>query len=115
MPSSYVLGEHFERFVKDQIGSGRYGSASEVIRDALRLMEEQEQVRQLKLSNLRSELQKGLASGPNKSADTVFSAVRERIKKVAKASNQKLGRTSFCLKKCLCPHSYFSFGSFLEV
>ena len=86
MPSSYVIGEHFERFVKDQIGSGRYGSASEVIRDALRLMEEQEQVRQIKLSNLRSELQRGLASGPSKSADTVFNAVREQIKKVAKAN-----------------------------
>ena len=84
MPSSYVIGAHFERFVKDQIGSGRYGSASEVIRDVLRLMEEQEQVRQLKLSNLRSELQRGLASGPGKSADTVFNAVREQIKKVAK-------------------------------
>ena len=86
MPSSYVIGEHFERFVKDQIGSGRYGSASEVIRDALRLMEEQEQVRQLKLSNLHSELQKGLGSGASKSSDSVFNAVRERIKKVAKAS-----------------------------
>ena len=86
MPSSYVIGEHFERFVKDQIGSGRYGSASEVIRDALRLMEEQEQVRHLKLGNLRGELQKGLASGASKSSDSVFNAVRERIKKVAKAS-----------------------------
>ena len=86
MPSSYVIGEHFERFIKVRIGSGRYGPASEVIRDALRLMEEQEQVRQLKLSNLRSELLKGLASGPNRSADAVFNAVRERIKKVAKAS-----------------------------
>ena len=86
MPSSYAIGEHFERFVKDQIGSGRYGSASEVIRDALRLMEEQEQVRQLKLGNLRSELLKGLASGPGKSSDSVFNTVRERIEKVAKAS-----------------------------
>ena len=86
MPSSYVIGEHFERFVKDQIGSGRYGSASEVIRDALRLMEEQEQVRQVKLSNLRGDLQKGLASGASRPADTVFKAVRERVKKTAHTS-----------------------------
>ena len=36
MPSSYVIGEHFETFIKTQIQQGRYASASEVIRDGLR-------------------------------------------------------------------------------
>jgi antitoxin ParD1/3/4 len=39
MPSSYAIGSHFERFVKKQVDSGRYSSASEVVRDALRLLE----------------------------------------------------------------------------
>lgn len=42
MPSSYTIGKHFEDFVHEQIATGRYASASEVIRDALRLLEERE-------------------------------------------------------------------------
>ncbi|MGH8613070.1 MAG: type II toxin-antitoxin system ParD family antitoxin [Gammaproteobacteria bacterium] len=40
MPSSYAVGEHFEQFIKQQVEGGRYASASEVVRDALRLLEE---------------------------------------------------------------------------
>jgi antitoxin ParD1/3/4 len=34
------LGEHWEVFIKNEVSSGRYGSAREVVRDALRHMEE---------------------------------------------------------------------------
>jgi putative addiction module CopG family antidote len=37
------LNKHFDRYVTEKIASGRYGSGSEVIQEALRLMEEQEQ------------------------------------------------------------------------
>ena len=40
MPSSYALGEHFETFVRKQVETGRYASASEVVRDALRLLKD---------------------------------------------------------------------------
>jgi antitoxin ParD1/3/4 len=42
MPSSYTLGQHFEQFVQSQLAGGRYNNASEVLRDALRLMEDRE-------------------------------------------------------------------------
>ena len=49
--TSLSLGEHWEVFIRNEVSSGRYGSASEVVRDALRAMEE----RKSKLEALRLE------------------------------------------------------------
>lgn len=57
--TSISLGDHFEGFIAEQIHVGRYGSASEVIRASLRLLEEREQ----KLEALRQALIKGEESG----------------------------------------------------
>ncbi len=40
MASSYTIGEHFEKMIKEQVATGRYASASEVVREALRLFED---------------------------------------------------------------------------
>jgi antitoxin ParD1/3/4 len=53
--TSLTLGEHWETFIKNEVASGRYGSASEVIRDALRGLEE----RKDKLAALRAHLAEG--------------------------------------------------------
>lgn len=53
--TSLSLGEHWETFIKKQIANGRYGSASEVVRDALRDME----IREAKLEALRAHLDEG--------------------------------------------------------
>ncbi len=39
--TSIILGDHFDQFVKSEIESGRYNSASEVIRTGLRLIEDE--------------------------------------------------------------------------
>ncbi|MCS4307527.1 antitoxin ParD1/3/4 [Rheinheimera pacifica] len=53
--TSLSLGEHWELFIKNEVSSGRYGSASEVVRDALRTLEE----RKSKLEALRAHLAEG--------------------------------------------------------
>ena len=55
--TSLSLGEHWEMFIKSEVTSGRYGSAIEVVRDALRGMEE----RKSKLEALRAHLSVGAA------------------------------------------------------
>lgn len=79
MPSSYVIGEHFEAFIKTQVKQGRYASASEVIRDGLRTLEEREKFRAMRLEALRAEIQRGEDSGPAIPAEDVFATVRARL------------------------------------
>jgi antitoxin ParD1/3/4 len=55
--TSLSLGEHWEVFIKNEIASGRYGSASEVVRDALRHMEDYNS----RLAALRAHLAEGEA------------------------------------------------------
>jgi antitoxin ParD1/3/4 len=69
MASSYSIGKHFEGLIDSLIGSGRYSTASEVIREGLRLVEEREERRKAKLEALRTEIQKGLDSGPAEEVD----------------------------------------------
>jgi antitoxin ParD1/3/4 len=57
------LNPHFEELVKGKVQSGLYNSVSEVMREALRLLEERDQLRDLRLEELRSEIQKGISSG----------------------------------------------------
>jgi len=63
MPSSYTLGAHFEALVRGLVESGRYNNASEVVRDGLRLLEEREKLREVKVAELRRLAEEGRLSG----------------------------------------------------
>ena len=71
--TSISLGDHFTHFVDTQLTQGRYGSASEVVRAGLRLLEEYE----TKLQTLRAALVAGEESGPSAPFD-VDRFVREK-------------------------------------
>jgi antitoxin ParD1/3/4 len=53
--TSILLGDHFDNFINQEITSGRYSSVSEVIRSALRLLEQEED----KIKQIRKELEIG--------------------------------------------------------
>ncbi|MGH7065688.1 MAG: type II toxin-antitoxin system ParD family antitoxin, partial [Stellaceae bacterium] len=63
--TSISLDEHFSTFVDRQLAGGRYGSASEVVRAGLRLLEEHE----ARLDALRAALIVGERSGPSEPFD----------------------------------------------
>jgi len=67
MAGSYSLGEHFDRFVKAQVASGRYNNESEVVRDALRYAE----LRELKLKALREHVKSAIKGGGSYTDDDI--------------------------------------------
>jgi antitoxin ParD1/3/4 len=70
------LTPHLEALVKNKVNSGLYGSASEVMREALRLLVERDRLHALRLEELRAEIQKGLDSGEPTPLD--ISAIKAR-------------------------------------
>lgn len=54
------LTPELEQMVAEKVQSGRYTSASEVIREALRLLEEQDRLKQSHLAEVRQKIDRGL-------------------------------------------------------
>ena len=72
--TSITLGAHFDEFIAHQVGDGRFGSASEVVRAGLRLLEENE----TRLVLLREALLEGEQSGfVNYSYDSIVAELNE--------------------------------------
>ncbi len=53
MPRSFALGEKFEKLIDDQVRSGLYNNASEVVRNALRLLEDYSINRKISVKELK--------------------------------------------------------------
>jgi antitoxin ParD1/3/4 len=69
------LTPELEQFVADKVKSGRYTSASEVVREALRLLEEREELRSLQKQELQKKIAEGLdqlARGEGLPGEAVF-------------------------------------------
>lgn len=82
--TSVTLGDHFMDFINTEVEAGRYGSASEVVRAGLRLLEEQE----AKLKALRAALIEGEESGPARPFDFDAFLEKKRSQDSQDAPNQ---------------------------
>jgi antitoxin ParD1/3/4 len=80
MPMNISLTPRLEEMIREKIASGSYSSASEVVREALRLLELEDQLRSLKLQRLRQDIREGLESGPAMSfhSNRVKQAARQK-------------------------------------
>jgi antitoxin ParD1/3/4 len=79
------LTPQLEEMVRQKVTSGLYTSASEVVREALRLMDEKDQLRTARLGHLCQEIQDGLDSGPAVAWDPEETKRAGRAKQSAKA------------------------------
>jgi antitoxin ParD1/3/4 len=68
------IGDRWEQFVEQTVKTGRYGSASEVVREGLRLVEE----REAKLKALRATLDASIAAGGEVTDDELDHAIAAR-------------------------------------
>jgi antitoxin ParD1/3/4 len=85
MPRSFALGDRFEAFIDTQVEGGRYNNASEVVRDALRLLEDQEKLRELRLAELRRAAEEGRLSGlSDEDGDAFLDRMEARYRRIIK-------------------------------
>jgi antitoxin ParD1/3/4 len=80
MAMNVNLTPQLEDLVRAKVNSGMYTSASEVVREALRLLQDQDRLKEAKLEELRRDIQQGLQSGPGQewNPDEVKASARAR-------------------------------------
>ena len=87
-----ALTPHFDQFVQSRVESGRYQSASEVVRDGLRLLEEREEVRQCSALTVRQDIELGWQQSEHEKmvdGPSVFEEIRELSRAKRNATKAK--------------------------
>ena len=83
------LTPELDKFIEERLNAGRYRSASEVIREGLRLLADREELRKLKLKKLEEELELGLKSGPGA---PMTEGDWDSLRSIARKASKKKGR-----------------------
>ena len=91
MTMNVNLTPRLEDMVKQKVASGLYTSASEVVREALRLMEDQDRMRTAKIEQLRQAIHDGLNSGESVPWNPEGIKQMGRLKRAARASAHPKG------------------------
>ena len=86
MPMNISLTPRLEEMIREKVASGSYNSASEVVREALRLLAQADQLRALKMEKLRQDIREGLDSG----SPSLFDP--QKIKRVARKQKSAKSR-----------------------
>jgi len=83
------LTPELEKYVSEKVESGLYHSASEVIREGLRLLKDQDALRKVRLHEVRQQIQEGMNSGESQplNVEDVIDRGRKRHAQRSKASN----------------------------
>jgi antitoxin ParD1/3/4 len=81
MPTSVALGDHFEEFIREQLKSGRFNNVSEVVRAGLRLLEDEQKLREIRHRDLKAAIAQGIGSGDAGSIEEVVARNRARRSK----------------------------------
>jgi antitoxin ParD1/3/4 len=83
MSMNVSLPPELEARVRQRVESGMYGSASEVIREALRLFEAYEQVKMTKLDSLRQDIARGLSDAKNdRTKEIDFANLKQQARQI---------------------------------
>lgn len=85
MPRSFALGEQFENFIDDEVRSGRYGDAGEVVREALRLLQDVSSSHVERTEELRGMVEEARADPRLIDAHDVFDRLEARYGPVRQA------------------------------
>lgn len=80
------LTPELEQYIQEKVSSGLYYSASEVVREGLRLLKEREQLQQIRLQELRQDVQVGLDSGAATPIDMQAIKVKARQRRQRRQS-----------------------------
>ncbi|MFZ4700067.1 MAG: type II toxin-antitoxin system ParD family antitoxin [Candidatus Methylumidiphilus sp.] len=83
------LSPQLEDMVRQKVASGLYTSASEVVREALRMMEAQDQLRAAKIEQLRQDIREGLESGEPTPWDAEEIKQEGRQRRAARATSSE--------------------------
>ena len=80
-----------EELIDKKVKTGMYNSASEVVREGLRLLKEQDELKELRLKELKKEIQKGYDSAANRNvAEWDLKQFKDKVR--ARGSNGKNGK-----------------------